>query len=122
MGWLLVFVGGGVGSLARYGLARWLPPAELAHGEVPWHTLAANLLACAVLAAGVVLVSRGTLGKEQQLLVLTGFCGGFSTFSTFALETLTLGEEGHYTAAAVYLGLSVVGGVAVLLGTLALLR
>ncbi len=111
MPWLLVFLGGGLGSLARYGTSRLMPPAELENGDIPWFTLVANLLACIVLGAGVGLVGKNLLPKEMQLLLLTGFCGGFSTFSTFALELVLLGEEGHWGSAALYLGLSLMGGI-----------
>lgn len=114
MSWLLVFLGGGLGSLARYGLVRVMPPAELADGEIPWFTLVANILACIVLGVGLGLLSKDQLSKPLQLLLLTGFCGGFSTFSTFAAELLLLGEEGHLGTALIYVTLSLLGGVAAL--------
>ncbi len=115
MPWLLVFLGGGLGSLARYGVGRLMPPAGLEDGDIPWFTLVANLLACIVLGVGIGLVSKQLLSKELQLLLLTGFCGGFSTFSTFSLELVLLGEEGHWGSASLYLGLSLVGGVLAIL-------
>lgn len=115
MPWLLVFLGGGLGSLARYSVARLMPPAGLENGDMPWFTLVANLLACIVLGFGVGLASKNLLTKELQLLLLTGFCGGFSTFSTFSLELVLLGEEGHWGSAALYLGLSLAGGVLAIL-------
>ncbi len=111
MPWLLVFLGGGLGSITRYGVGQLMPPAGLEDGNIPWFTLVANLLACIVLGVGVGLVSKELLSKEMQLLLLTGFCGGFSTFSTFALELVLLGDEGHWGNAALYLGLSLMGGV-----------
>lgn len=113
--WFLVFAGGGLGSLARYGVARLMPPAGLENGEIPWFTLVANVLACIVLGVGVGLVGKQVLSKELQLLLLTGFCGGFSTYSTFALELVLLAEEGHWGSAALYLGLSLTGGVLAIL-------
>lgn len=110
MTWLLVFVGSGLGGITRYGLARLLPPIALERGELPWATLLANVLACIVLGVGIGLVSKESLSKSMQLLLLTGFCGGFSTFSTFALELVLLGEEGHAGAAFLYLALSLLGG------------
>jgi CrcB protein len=108
--WLLVFVGSGLGGIARYGIARVLTPVALERGELPWATLLANVLACIVLGVGIGLASKESLSRPLQLLLLTGFCGGFSTFSTFALEVLVLGEEGHAGVALLYLALSLVGG------------
>ena len=122
MSWLLVFVGGGLGSLARYGVVVLMPPVELAEGEIPWFTLVGNILACIVLGAGLGLLGKDQLTKPMQLLLLTGFCGGFSTFSTFAAELLLLGEEGHLGPALTYFVLSVLGGVAALWAVLSLLR
>lgn len=110
MNWLLVFVGSGLGGITRYGLARLLPPVALERGELPWATLLANVLACIVLGIGIGLASKDSLSRPLQLLLLTGFCGGFSTFSTFALELVVLGEEGHGGVALLYLLLSLVGG------------
>lgn len=111
MAWLWVFLGGGLGSLARYGLARLIPPAELADGDFPWATLLANLLACIVLGIGLGLASKELLSRPLQVFLLTGFCGGFSTFSTFAAELLLLGEEGHTWILLLYLLASLVLGV-----------
>ncbi|TXF88796.1 fluoride efflux transporter CrcB [Neolewinella aurantiaca] len=122
MPWLFVFIGGGLGSLARYGVGQLLPSATLEDGQIPWFTLVANLLACVVLGLGVGWVSKDLLSKELQLLLLTGFCGGFSTFSTFALELVLMGEEGHWGSAAVYLGISLAGGVLAIVATYWLVR
>ncbi len=122
MNWLLVFVGGGLGSLARYGLARWLPAADFAQGKWPWYTLVANLLACTVLGLLLALVAREWLSKPLQLLLMTGFCGGFSTFSTFVAEAWLLAEEGFFLAAAGYVFLSLVVGTVALVLVFWLLR
>lgn len=118
----MVFLGGGLGSLARYGIARLLPPVELADGDFPWATLMANILACIILGIGLGLTSRELLAKPLQLFLLTGFCGGFSTFSTYAAELLLLGEEGNTGVALTYLGLSIAGGIAALWLALTVVR
>lgn len=122
MPWLIVFLGGGLGSLARFGIARLLPPAELAEGHLPWFTLLANILACILLGVGIALASKDQLPKNLQLLLLTGFCGGFSTFSTFALELLLLGKEGYSGVATWYLLLSLLGGLVATWVGLAVMR
>lgn len=113
---LAIFIGGGLGSVARYGLgllvARW------ASGPFPWGTWLANALATGLLVALTASAAPhlATLSRPQQTLLLlatTGFCGGFSTFSTFSLETLRLFESGHPIAAALNIGVSVVGCLAI---------
>ena len=108
--------------MARYGIAYWFPPVELAKGDFPWATLTANVLACIVLGIGLGLVSKDMLSKPLQLFLLTGFCGGFSTFSTYAAEILLLGEEGHSGTTLAYLLLSLAGGIAALWLALAVVR
>lgn len=122
MNWLLVFLGGGMGSLARYGLTFVFAPPVLKDGGLPWATLTANLLACVVLGSGIALAGREVFDKPGQLLLLTGFCGGFSTFSTFAAELLQLAQNGHGFQAFIYLSLSLLSGVAGLWVAMGLIR
>ncbi len=91
----LVFLGGGAGSIVRYGLYLMLRPWSV---RFPWTTLAANGLAC--LALGLVLGwTGGNWSEQRRLLLATGFCGGFSTFSTFTSETWGLWQNGQSWAA-----------------------
>ena len=122
MTWLMVFLGGGLGSLCRFGIAAALPTVDLSKGQFPWATLLANLFACLTLGALIALVSKQTLSREQSLFLVTGFCGGFSTFSTFSAELLGLYEAGYYTTAAIYALVSLTAGVLAVLLTLSLLR
>ncbi|MCW2541874.1 MAG: putative fluoride ion transporter CrcB 2 [Frankiales bacterium] len=111
----LVAFGGGLGSLARYGLSRAFP----AHpGSVDWTILAVNLVGSLLLGALVVAVTE--IWRANRLVrpaLGTGVLGGFTTFSTFAVEI-----RGSAAATAwAYLALSVVGGVlAAVLGMLAM--
>ncbi len=89
---LLVFLGGGAGSVCRFGLnllaKNWLPSFPIA-------TLLANGLASFVLGAVLMLGSQNRLSDEARLLLATGFCGGFSTFSTFTAESWGLFQSGQ---------------------------
>ncbi|OAV43024.1 fluoride efflux transporter CrcB [Lewinella sp. 4G2] len=122
MPWLLVFLGGGLGSLCRYAISRLLPLAELAEGDIPWATLLANALACLLLGVLLALLAKEQLPKELSFLLVTGFCGGFSTFSTFSAELLSLLEAGHYGAALTYAAISLFTGLVAIWVTLLWLR
>ncbi len=100
-----IFIGGGLGSLARYGLGRWLGFSE---NGFPIGTLAANLLACIILGffAGL-LLQRFEMHRGVQLGVMTGFCGGFSTFSTFSNESFNLFQDEKVGLGLLYIGTSV---------------
>ncbi len=105
MEWLAVFVGGGLGSLARMGmtkaLAGWVT-------EFPVATLLSNLLACLILGfvAGLV-AQKAQLSPLLKAGITTGFCGGFSTFSTFGLESVNLLSNGKILIAGAYVIASV---------------
>lgn len=108
---LLVFLGSGLGGVARYGLGRllmgWWP------GYFPVGTLGVNVLACFLvgLLAGWA-DSRQLLGPAGRLLLVTGFCGGFSTFSALAHDTLLLLRVAPAWATPAYLGASLLLGLA----------
>lgn len=108
---LLVFLGGGSGSVCRWLVGLGL--ARLPGGGLPLGTLAANVLGCLVI--GLV---AGALNRDHHapwvMLLATGFCGGFTTFSSFILEKQRLLADGQWGIALVYLGLSVVLGFAAL--------
>lgn len=111
---LLVALGGGVGSVARYKLGGWI-----LHHAMDWKfpagTFAVNILGC--LAAGILagLAERYDLfGLEARVLLFTGFLGGFTTFSAFGLETTFLLQRGEFLIAASNVVLSVLCGIACL--------
>ena len=109
MSYLAVFVGGGIGSVLRFALARW----AIASGrELLWGTLAANVLACLLLGYLASGLADARLTPTTRLLLATGLCGGFSTFSTFSLEALTLAQNGRVAHAALYVALSFLLGIA----------
>ncbi|MFK7920618.1 MAG: fluoride efflux transporter CrcB [Bacteroidia bacterium] len=103
--WVAVFVGGGLGSMLRFGLSRWLNPAN---ESFPWGTFGANVLACVVFSLAFVWFSKKEdISESFQLMVLLGFCGGFSTFSTFSVETFRLLENQQFVAAFLYVSASI---------------
>ena len=92
--WLAVFVGGGLGSVARYavslGVGRWFVGVVF-----PWAMLVSNVLATAIMGLLVWRFALHAEGKELWwTLLAVGFCGGFSTFSAFSMETLQLMRAG----------------------------
>lgn len=105
---LLVGLGGFAGAIGRYALSggvhRLLPVSHF-----PWGTLVVNVLGCLLMGVlGAAADVRGLLSPETRALLMIGTLGGFTTFSTFAYETLTLARDGQ--------SLSVLGNVLLHLG------
>ena len=109
MNWILVFVGGGMGSMLRYFIAQQLVQSK----HFPWATLVSNVLATALLALLVIYLKSGDKPSWLLPLIGVGFCGGFSTFSTFSAENVQLLEQGQWTLLALNLLLSVGAGFGV---------
>ncbi|MCX8019015.1 MAG: fluoride efflux transporter CrcB [Chitinophagaceae bacterium] len=111
---LLIGMGGGLGSVARYLTQKWF--AEHADTVFPWGTLAVNLLGCFMIGALSELAEKSAwLSPPVRLMLTAGFCGGFTTFSAFSFENMILLKSGNV----LYLLLYVFGSV--LLGLLAVL-
>jgi CrcB protein len=92
---LAVFIGGGLGSLCRYGVSRLT--LSFFHGSFPVATLISNLTSTLLLS--LILAFWGPKSGQDSfwyLLLTVGFCGGFSTFSTFGLETFMLMKSAQY--------------------------
>jgi CrcB protein len=89
---LIVGLGGGAGSMLRY--ATSLLALKYLSGWFPWATWSVNTLGC--LLAGILFGLLGNAGSTTRLLWLVGFCGGFTTFSAFALENINWWQMGEY--------------------------
>lgn len=105
--YLLVFVGGGVGSLLRY-IAGQLVPATGVGSPFPMAILLVNMLASALLGIVVGWAVSRSVGEEVGLLVGVGFCGGLSTFSSFSYDTIALLQNGRPGTALLNIGLNIV--------------
>ena len=110
---LAVGLGGALGAVCRYLLGQVIP--KLGSG-FPLATFAVNLIGCFAIGLVVGLAGRNSDIDPRLILFLqTGICGGFTTFSTFSLESLTLIEEGRITIGILYIVLSVLLGLFALL-------
>ena len=121
MRWIAIFLGGGLGALARYELGGLVQRS--AGGFFPWGTLVVNATGC--LAIGVLatlLEERSSLGPTWRLFLLVGVLGGYTTFSSFGLETWRLVESGDWLRAAGNAGGSVAIGLAAVAGGVAIAR
>ncbi len=115
MKFLLVFIGGGVGSTLRYYVGKIFVNTNHSFFNA---TLTVNVLGS--LLVGVLFgyfTKQNLLSQNQSILLISGFCGGFTTFSTFALENTIMLKNGDYFSFAFYTILSIILGIlAVFLG------
>jgi CrcB protein len=116
---LAVTVAGGLGSLARYALAVTLTRPS---ATWPWATFAVNVVGAAVIGLVVAVCAARADGDRLRVVLATGFLGGFTTFSTLALETVTLVEARAWLAAISYVALTSIIGIAACAAGLALGR
>lgn len=94
MNFLLVFFGGGIGCVLRYGIGLGFQKTA---PSLPWATFLSNTLSCLIFAGVLWFIQNKELsGNNLKLLLLTGLCGGLSTFSTFGYETFLLLKQGMH--------------------------
>lgn len=119
--WLVVFVGGGLGSMLRHGVN--LLAARIGGIGFPFGTLAANITGCFVMGlfAGY-FAFRGDASQTWRLFLMTGMLGGYTTFSAFSLDALLLYERGEAGLAALYVASSVALALAGVMLGMALTR
>ncbi len=116
---LLVLAGGAVGSAGRYLVTIWM--AERFGASFPWGTLTVNVVGSFVIGLVATLADEfGSIGPQARVLLVVGVLGGFTTFSSFSLETLRLAEQNELPRAALnVLGSLTLGFAAALLGVAA---
>ena len=121
MGFIVVFIGGGLGAALRHGVN--LVSARLFGTAFPWHTLIENVTGSLVmgLLAGW-FAFKGDLPQGWRLFLTTGMLGGYTTFSAFSLDTALLYERGEFALAALYVLASVALSIGGLFAGLALVR
>lgn len=104
--YLLIALGGAAGSVVRYLLGGAIQRAS--GSGFPVGTMVVNVSGCFLIGILVRQFMNVQLSQDLRALLIVGFCGGFTTFSTFSAETLALIEGGEYTRAGAYVLLSVV--------------
>lgn len=105
---LWIFIGGGLGSLARWGLSGWL--AHTVGERFPWGTIVVNVSGSFVIGLFATLTGpegRWLVSGSFRQFFMLGICGGYTTFSSFSLQTLSLAEDGEWGWAAANVALSV---------------
>ncbi|MBO5780490.1 MAG: fluoride efflux transporter CrcB [Muribaculaceae bacterium] len=107
---LIVGLGGFIGSCGRFLVGKWA--CQLYHGPFPLGTFLVNIVGCFILGILFGLLERtNLLSSNECLFLITGFCGGFTTFSTFSNETWVMIQKGEWITFALYLTLSIICGI-----------
>ena len=105
---LFVVVGGALGTFARYAISLWALPIS---GNFPWGTILVNITGSFLIGlVGTLTLAHGRypIPENMRLFLMVGFCGGYTTFSSFSLQTLDLLRSGAFARAAINVAMSVI--------------
>ncbi len=105
----LVGIGGAIGSILRYLVSTGIQNKFLS--SFPYGTLCVNISGCFLIGIVYALATRGNVSPEWRFFLATGICGGYTTFSTFSYESLTLLRENELFYAGTYIAASVILGI-----------
>lgn len=103
---LFVFIGGGAGSVLRYLAGKCISSVIF-----PWGTFVVNIAGCFLIGLFGAWIIRNNLSQDIRLLLVVGLCGGFTTFSTFSNEALTLMKSGQTLLCLAYIICSITAGL-----------
>lgn len=118
---ILAGCGGFVGTCGRYLVGKWV--SGMFHGSFPMGTFLVNIIGCFIIGLFFGLLEKAhVMTASENVLLITGFCGGFTTFSSFADDLWVLGNKGDLTTSIIYLCASVIFGVLLVWGGRALIR
>lgn len=96
-----IAIGGAVGSILRFLVSQIV--SKFWTGNFPLATFIVNVLGCLMIGFFVGITTKNNLDNGLKWLLITGLCGGFTTFSTFSMENITLLQNNHFTTAFVYM-------------------
>ncbi|MFM2136781.1 MAG: hypothetical protein RL021_2181 [Bacteroidota bacterium] len=106
---LLVLIGGGIGSVLRFGISQAIGRSGVA--GFPYGTLTVNLTGCLLIGIVAGMHSGTTLSDNTKLLLITGLLGGFTTFSSFSIETVQLFQQRQFMEGFLYVTASNILGI-----------
>jgi CrcB protein len=117
---LVVGVGSFIGGISRYLVSLFVQNKFLS--TFPYGTLVVNIAGCFLIGIVYALSEKGNVNAEWRLFLITGFLGGFTTFSSFSNETVSMLRDAQYWQALSYIGISIIVGLAATFGGISLIK